>query len=76
MRSSGTKALKSKMADPSTTPKKVEVPKVVPMKESFWDMMNRASKLASKKRHEKRVRDKAVYENARNAPGKTGKYDG
>jgi hypothetical protein len=44
------------MSDPSTTPKEVEVPKVIPMKESFWDKMKRAKRESARRARQRRIK--------------------
>jgi hypothetical protein len=47
--------------DPSTTPNKVSVPKVVPMKESFWEKFKRSQRVSKQRmsKVKKPLRDRA-----------------
>lgn len=63
------------MSDQSTTPKEVEVPKVVPMEPTWWDKFKKAHREGQRRARQRRIRQKAHQDYMRHGAGKTGKYD-
>ena len=53
------------MADPSTTPNEVAVPKVVPMKETFWQKFKRSQRVSGERMKKVRDKEKVTYDPAR-----------
>jgi len=51
--------------DPSTTPKEVGVPKVIPMKVSFWDRVKHAQRHSGERMEKVRDKEKVTYDPAR-----------
>jgi len=53
------------MSDPSTTPKDVEVPKVVPLKETFWQKFKRSQAASGRRMRKIKEKQRGIRDPAR-----------